>query len=138
MAQGDTYAHQDWTTVVFKKRPTVQTEQRPRTAPSSGATGAFASSTNKSKNASLHSATAKPAWKVEQMVDDVTSTKPPVPKVSKEDRDEVIRLRVAKKLTQDQLATRLNMRASEIKDIERGTAVENKNVINRIKRFLQS
>jgi ribosome-binding protein aMBF1 (putative translation factor) len=114
-------SHQDWEPVVFKKKNTeVQKEAQRRQS-------AQAASATVSKTAN------KPAWKIEKQVD---GDGPPVTYVSKDDANKIVQGRVAMKLSQKDLAQRLNMQFKDIQDIENGKAVENKAVLSKIKRFL--
>lgn len=112
------YSHQDWNTVVFnKKKQDTQIKQR---SVHGGAT--------------VSTVANKPAWKIEQQVD--SDMGKPVQYVSKKDATEIIQKRVTCKLSQSQLATKLNLSCDVIKDIESCKAVENKSVLSRIKREL--
>ena len=113
--------HQDWKEVVFKK-PAVKL---------SGGSGSGSGKAPETQSTS----SSKPAWKIERDVDAVDAGKP-LAFVSKEDAQRIVAGRVAKKLCQKDLAMRLNMQPKDIQDIENGKAVENKQVISRIKRFL--
>lgn len=108
--------HQDWKTVVLNK-PRAPAQKAPRPAV-----------------ATISSTTAKPAYKIEQQVD--SDTGKPLNYVSPEVAKAIIGGRVAMKLTQKELAQRLNLPEKEVKEIEAGKAVENKAVIARIKRLL--
>lgn len=112
-------AHQDWTTVVLKPKKTP-TETQP---------------VCKQGTCSISAATNKPAWKIEQQVDGDSGK--PINFVSREDAKLIVSGRVAKKLSQKDLAARLNMQLKDLQDIESCKAVENKAVISKIKRFLQ-
>jgi ribosome-binding protein aMBF1 (putative translation factor) len=109
--------HQDWTQVVFRKK--ISKDQLPKIAV---------------VPQTISNTTAKPVWKIEQQVD-ATDGKP-LNFVSKSDADNIIKGRIVAKLTQKQLAQKLNMQEKDIKDIESGKAVENKALISRIKRIL--
>jgi len=120
---------QDWTTVVFRKpKPVAQVTQPKSQQPN-------AKVNNQTHNSLIHSASSKPAWKIEKQVDDDTS-KAPLNYVSTQDAKIIIQARVAAKLSQKELATRLNLQEREIKDIEACKAVENKALLARIKKFL--
>lgn len=58
-------------------------------------------------------------------------------KVSVEDSKKIVQARVAAKLTQAQLAQRLNISSKDINDIERGVALYNGNLIAKIKKLLK-
>ncbi len=110
--------HQDWQEVVFKK--------------------SLGKGTTTARSASVETASSvssKPAWKIEMDVDSETS-KRPLELVNREDAQRIVRGRCDKKLTQKDLATKLNMQVGVIQDIETCKAVENKAVIARIKRYL--
>jgi ribosome-binding protein aMBF1 (putative translation factor) len=116
------YEHQDWTQVVLKKKPTK--EQLPKVV----------TAKNDVHTATISSATSKPVWKIEKQIDSTEGK--PLNYVSKADADTIIKGRIAAKLTQKQLAQRLNMQEKDIKDIETCKAVENKAIIARIKKSL--
>lgn len=108
--------HQDWTTIVFKK-PKTETVDKAAKPPET-----------------LSTASSKPAWKVEKQVD--SDVGKPVNYVTKTDADAIIKGRIEAKLTQKQLAQRLNMQEKDIKDIETCKAVENRLVLSKIKKAL--
>jgi len=116
------YQHQDWKTVVLNKRPEAVVT---KTVGVGGKSGGYGGSTSTS---------GKPAWKVESMVD--SDVGKPVEYVSKEDGQKIVNGRVAMKLSQKDLAVRLNMPLKDIQDIESGRAILNKEKLGRIKRFL--
>ena len=111
--------HQDWTTVVLKRpRPDSQQQREVQ-----------------AKYKPSVSGSGKPAWKVEQQVD--SDTGKPINLVPVETAKDIVRGRVAAKLTQKQLAQRLiNISEKDINEIESGKAIENKAVLAKIKRFL--
>ena len=111
--------HQDWNTVILKaKKPPTET-----------------TTVCKQSVCSISSATNKPAWKIEQQVDGDSGK--PINYVSRDDSKMIIAGRVAKKLSQKDLAARLNMQLKDLQDIESCKAVENKSVLAKIKRFLE-
>ena len=133
------FQHQDWETVVIRnKNAALQKERETK------GLHAFANSTlntaaqnaNKAKQQALQSASSKPAWKIEQRVDDPDAAKP-IDYVSKEVSRAIIQGRVNLKLSQKDLAQKAHMMEAEIKKIENGTAVENRAVIAKLKRILQ-
>jgi putative transcription factor len=111
------YPHQDWKTVLLKPKVDVQTEKKVAHNP-----------------VSISSSTGKPAWKVEAQVDSEVGK--PITFVSKEDAALIIKARVEKKLTQKELAQKVNMQHKDIVNIESCNAVENKKVLSNIKRVL--
>lgn len=123
------YNHQDWSTVVLKKpqKAALAEEKQKSAVPVQHA--------NQAKNSVAHSASSKPAWKIEQQVDDETN-KSPLDFVTSEVAKKIIQGRINMKLSQKDLANRLNMQEREIKDIETCKAVENKAILSKIKRFL--
>lgn len=112
--------HQNWETVVFKKASAKGGAERPAQA----STGAGATVTE----------SGKPAWKIEKQVDSEAGK--PLNFVSAETAKAIVGGRVAAKLTQKQLAARLNISEKEIKDIECGKAIENKALLSKIRRAL--
>lgn len=115
------YSHQDWKTVVLRPKKEVEVKTVAK-----GAAGVSTST--------VSTATGKPAWKIEEQVD--SDVGKPIKLVSKEDASAIVKGRVEKKLTQKELAQKLNMQQKEIADIEAGKAVENKQVLSKIKRAL--
>jgi len=111
--------HQDWNVVTFKKKQPIQKEAQVK---SSVITATTSTTTN------------KPAWKIEQQVDGDNGK--PIQYVSKADGQLIIQGRIAMKLTQKDLACKLNMQPKEIQDIETGKAIENKMVLSKIRKFL--
>jgi DNA-binding transcriptional regulator YiaG len=117
---------QDWTEVVFhafdasskKKQPVPGAAAQPRSA-----------------GATMSSTTAKPAWKIEQAVDSDAVGRPLV-YTSKQEAQRIVQARVALKLSQKDLAARLNLPARTVADIEAGRAVENRRTLAAIKRHL--
>jgi putative transcription factor len=129
------FEHQDWNPVVVKKRlvpikeAVVKTGHVSATAIGAGSGKSHVNhATHSSHNADI------PAWKIEKMAD--ADTGPAVKYVSKEAAQAVIKGRVAMKLTQAQLAQRLNIPEKDVKEIESGKAVENKALLSKIKRAL--
>lgn len=114
------YAHQDWTTVYFNK-------EKPKN--STGGSG-----TPKTQQQTMSSVANKPAWKIEQQVDSETGKA--IDFISKEDACFIRDMRVKAKLTQNDLANRLNMKLKDIQDMENQKAVQNKAVITRIRKYL--
>ena len=111
-----TYQHQDWNQVVFKK-PKVELHDKALKTPET-----------------VSKTSSKPAWKIEKQVDSEEGK--PITYVTKLDADLIIKGRIEAKLTQKQLAQRLNMQEKDIKDIETCKAVENKAILSKIKRML--
>jgi len=86
----------------------------------------------------ISSATNKPAWKIEQQVD--SDVGKPIKYVSKQDADTIKNMRIALKLTQGELATKLNIKNIKLKDIqeiESAKAVENKSILSTMKNKMQ-
>lgn len=114
------YSHQDWNTVVLKPKKPVEEKATVR-KDSAGLT-------------TVSAVTGKPAWKIEEQVD--SDVGKPVKYVTKEDASAIVKGRVEKKMTQKDLAQKLNMSVKDIADIECGKAIENKQKIGQIKRLL--
>jgi ribosome-binding protein aMBF1 (putative translation factor) len=113
---------QQWDTVILRKNkptPTKTDEDRARVV----------------GGAAMGSASSKPLWKIEQMVDD-PNAKRPLEFVKKEEAQKIVQARVAAKLSQQELAQRLNMQKKDLEMIEQCKAVENKAVLAKIKRYL--
>ena len=108
--------HQDWTPVVLKKK---QAQDKQTILKSSAAT---------------ITSSEKPAWKIEKQVDSEEGK--PLNFVSSDIAKLIIGGRISAKLSQKQLAQKLNIQEKEIKDIETCKAVENKALISKIKRAL--
>lgn len=106
--------HQDWETIILNK-PTSSTVAK--TTPPATLT-----------------ASQKPAWKVEKQVD--ADTGKPLTYVDPSTAKSIVSGRVARKLSQKDLARRLNVSEKEIKDIESGKALENKALLSKIRREL--
>lgn len=124
--------HQDWTPVVIRKPKTQVVEKSVRATPATSVGNTSKAGVNRATH-STHN-TDIPAWKIEKQVDSDTGA--PIKRVTTQDAQAIIKGRVAMKLSQTQLAQRLNMPERDIKDIESCKAVENKAVINKIKKFL--
>ncbi len=111
--------HQDWTPVILKKK-TPSSEIKTQV---------------KTQKASISSTTNKPIWKLEKQIDDDTFSKP-LNYVSRDDAQKIISGRVALKMTQKDLANKLNMQLKDIQDIESCKALENKLILSKIKKLL--
>lgn len=113
--------HQDWKTVVFHTR----------TKPSASSSGAGAAT------ATVSAVTGKPAWKIEAQVDAEGGGKP-VERIPTDVRKMLVQLRTSAKLSQRDLARHLNLPVDTIQKMESGSALENKALIQKVKRFLES
>lgn len=113
----DGYSHQDWKEVIMKRpKSETATVAVAKGPPATTAVG------------------GKPAWKVEQQVD--SDNGKPLNYVGTDTARSIVGGRTAAKLTQKQLAQRLNVPEKDIKDIEAGKALENRALLARIKRAL--
>lgn len=110
------FEHQDWNTVVFNKK--VENARQ----------------VVKRENNATVTASGKPAWKIEQQVDGDTGKG--IAYVGSDVAKAIVAARVAMKLSQKQLAQKINIQEKEIKDIESCKAVENRQLIARIKKAL--
>lgn len=99
--------HQDWTTVSFKK-PVKTVTKQPNIDPE--------------------------VKKFKQLEESDNIIK--IVKVSNEDKIKITKLRLAKKLTQEELNVKLCLKKDTIKCIENGTHEYNKLLINKIVNFL--
>lgn len=113
------YSHQDWEPIVLRNTATNKY---------------LSQNTSRPQTATVSHATNKSAWKIEQQVDSTTGK--PLTYVSKEDAQKIIQGRIALKLTQKDLASRVNMQLKDIADIENCKAIENKTVLSNIKRAI--
>ena len=111
--------HQDWETVFIRnKKKAENNDERKKQFGNIGPT--------------MSAVTNKPAWKIEKQIEDGKT----VSQVSKDDSQKILQGRLAMKLTQKELAQRLNMQFKDIQEIETGKAIENKAVLSKIKRYL--
>jgi ribosome-binding protein aMBF1 (putative translation factor) len=115
-------AHQDWETVVFRK-PSVETTAV-----------AKARLPHQNGSQTLSSTTSHPAWKIEKMVD--SDTGKPLDRVTKEEGVAIMQARLLAKMTQVQLAAKLNVHAKDLQEIESGKALRNSELLARIRRAL--
>jgi DNA-binding XRE family transcriptional regulator len=130
--QGDGgYDHQDWSTVTLKHKGGFVLSDP--SAPPSDADG---SSRSHGGGATSSTTTSMPAWKVEQLVDDPSHVGKALPVVPREVAQQIIAGRTRMKLTQKQLACKLNMQPKDIQEMENGKGIENKIVLAKVKRFL--
>lgn len=116
--------HQDWETVVIRKKNEGKKDGTAQGAPKSTASV----STGQRKNQGT------PAWKIEKRVDGESGKV--IDTVGKETGAEITRARLAKKWTQKQLAVTVNMQEKYINEIERGVAVRNGPDLAKIRRVL--
>lgn len=122
--------HQDWETVVLRKKPVVEHgNERPQSAPP-------ASGINRERNKLMTSATTKMARTIEKRVDDPDGTKAPIDYVNKDVAKAIANARIKAGLSQKMLAQKLCISEKDVKEIESGKAVEHKQRISSIKRFL--
>ena len=111
--------HQDWEPVVIGMK-------KKNKAPAGAAPSAAGTATTVSN---------KPAWKIEQQVD--ADHGKPLKYVSRDDAKAIIKARIAMKLSQKEVAMRLNLQVKDVNDIESGKAVENRLILSKIRRVLQ-
>lgn len=112
-------ADQDWTTVVLKKEVSNNAkaqQQRP----------------NEPKKIGQRHADGTPAWKIEKKVDEGV----PLDRVGTDLGRAIVRARLEKKWRQEDLARAVNVPASKINEIERGTALKNGPLLAKIRRVL--
>lgn len=108
---------QDWTPVVLKKGKSQKHRK-----PSNTSQEVFSQTSN------------KPLWKIENQVNGDTGK--PIKYVSREDATFIMATRLSKKLSQKDLAVKLNIQLKDIHDIESCKAVENKQLISKIRKYL--
>lgn len=109
--------YQDWNIVTFKNKKNIERKEI------------------KNNIVTINSKTNKPIWKIEKQIDsDIGSV---FKYVSREDANIIIQNRILMKLSQKDLAYKLNMPIKDIQDIESLKAIENKLTLSKIKKFLQ-
>lgn len=128
---------QDWTTIVIRKR-SHSNPSDPRAVRAAQRNGEAVDTVRKvSGEAREYSDRAR---KLEaDLIASPTEAAPPqaaLPRLNAEMRNKMIQARVAKKLTQDQLAHQANTQPKVIKDLERGSVVTDRNVISNVNRIL--
>ena len=117
------YAHQDWRTVVLKAGSGLRPVSSGGSSRSQGP-------------ATMSSATGTPAWKVEQRAD--ADDGKPISLVSREDARHITNRRIALKMSQRDLAVRINVDVKEVQAIEACRAVENRALLAKIRKALGS
>lgn len=128
---------QDWTTIVFKKRPTSSPSD-PRAVRVAQRNGDAVDTLRKvSGEAREYSSRAR---KLEADLNVSPTEAPPpqvaLPRLDAEMRKVMIQARVAKKLTQAQLANAANTQPKTINDIEAGGIITDRNIVVKINRVL--
>lgn len=113
------YNHQDWTPVVLRK---------PKSGNGSGSGGNSSKATTKQQPISFAKNSNMPASKLERMVDDPDG-KTPLKYQTSDSAKEIRTKRMELKMTQHQLACKLNMDVSIIQSIESASS-NNKTVNN--------
>lgn len=116
--------HQDWAPVVFTKKPNPKDPN--------------AKKETKVKD-KTHNERAKLNKLEKDIYSDPTSEAPELAKLnilSPEMRQTLIQARVSKKLNQVQLANQVNVRPNIIQDLETGKVVQDKNILQKIKKVL--
>lgn len=128
------FNHQDWKPVVFHKTGTLTDKEHLKHALRNGVqvetlkrTGDHLSDASKKRKleADLHTPATEAA-----------PEQKPLPKLSSEDRQIMIKARAEKKLTQVQLAQQLNLRPNQIQNIENGKVIEDPSIMQKINRLL--
>ena len=132
--QGDGYDHQDWSTVTLRHKGGFVLSDP--SAPPSESDGSSRSHGGGGGGATSSTTTSLPAWKVEQLVDDPSHVGKALPVVSRDVAQAIIAGRTRMKLTQKQLACKLNMQPKDIQEMENGKGIENKIALAKVRRFL--
>lgn len=126
--------HQDWTTIVFKKKP-VKKQQGNKKA----ATGAPAEGYVTVKKASTNAGTAgQPKLDSNRLRKIDNNELPIIPKVSIGMRQAISQGRQAKNITQKELAQQMNVKPSIIQDYENGKAIPNSQFLARMEKVLDT
>lgn len=121
------YPHQDWTTVVLKKRQPDNdvNAARRNDKPIETHQKAYNNKPTSSSNPSIN------ARKLDQETEDFH-----LKKVPKDIGKAIERARIAKQLTRGKLAQSLNLKEKYIEEVEKGTALYNGQCLAKIKAFL--
>lgn len=128
------YEHQDWKPVVFHKKVQFANKEDVKEAIRKG------KQVDTLKKTGDHVGEAAKKRKLEaDLYVSATEAAPeqkPLPKLSLEARQQMIKARTEKKLTQVQLAQQLNVRPNLIQDMENGKVVEDTSVVHKVNRVL--
>jgi len=131
----ESFNHQDWTPVVFRKKITNPRDKNEIV--NAMRNGKKVDTLKKDNGSKEYSARAR---KLElDLVADPTEAAPtlgPLPRLSTVDRQELVKARTAKGLTQVQLAYQVNTIPSVIQDLENGKVVQNTKILQQVNRVL--
>jgi ribosome-binding protein aMBF1 (putative translation factor) len=131
----DSFDHQDWTPVVLRKKITNPRDKNEVVKAMQN--GKKVDTVKKDVGSKEYSARAR---KLElDLVADPTEAAPnlaPLPRLSNVDRQELVKARTAKGLTQAQLAYQINTIPSVINDLESGKVVQNTKILQQVNRVL--
>ncbi len=128
----DGYAHQDWNQVVFRKRPAAAATADAaalRAAQRAGATESVAR-TGSGREASDR------ARKLEAAIDGDGRAKIPLNVLPLAARQELLRARTGRGMSQQELARSMNLPTSIVADIEAGKPIQDHTVLAKINRVL--
>lgn len=127
-------ADQDWTPVVLTKNKPTKTSNLSASAVARGKSSGTITSERKmgaAENKSAHSGAGANARKLEESTEDFHHNT-----VNASLSKAITQARIAKKMTQQQLATAINERAQVIQQYESGKAIPNPQIINKLDKAL--
>lgn len=128
-------SHQDWEPVVFHKK--IGNTTHKETVKQALRNGGNVDTLHKTGD---HQSEAAKKRKLEaDLYVPATEAAPdqkPLPKLSLEARQQMIKARTEKKLTQVQLAQQMNVRPNLIQDLENGKVLEDKTLLQKVNRVL--
>lgn len=129
------HTHQDWEPIIFHKK--IGNPTNKETVKEALRNGGNVDTLRKTGD---HLSEAAKKRKLEaDLYVPATESAPeqkPLPKLSTEARQQMIKARTEKKLTQVQLAQQLNVRPNLIQDMENGKVLEDKTLLQKVNRLL--
>lgn len=125
------YDHQDWTPVVFHKKP--EKELKGEAAVKAAVRNGFALDTQKKFNGGKNVQHGGPdnAAKLDRETEELKHTK-----IRKETSQAIVKARLAKGMTQAQLAAAIFESVQIVQSYENGSAIPNGNVLSKMSRAL--
>jgi ribosome-binding protein aMBF1 (putative translation factor) len=117
--------HQDWKTIVFNKKEKDEGKRKDE-------------GKNSKSNETISSTTGTPMWKLEKQIDDENGKGKVLQCIDKNTSKQIIESRMKLKLTQKDLAQKLNIPVNIIKEIEGGTFINNKAIIGKINGYFKN
>ncbi len=132
------YDHQDWTTVVLRKREHTTNPSDKEAVRAAQRNGGAIDTIHKVKGEAREYSDRARKLESDIHVSPTEAPPPPpaLPTLSPEMRKAMIQARTTKKYTQQQLAQMVNTQSKIIQDLENGKVVQDKSVLQRINRAL--